>query len=62
MLLELAEVRQRDTFSCGSAVFACVTEYWEGRGRKFRSHPHYGTHPSTRPGITFWPARWTCRR
>lgn len=44
-ILDLPVVLQRDEFSCGAAVFACVTRYWEGRGRKIKSHPHYGTHP-----------------
>ncbi len=44
-LLDLPVCRQTDAFSCGSAVFRCVTLYWEGRGRRMKSHPHYGTHP-----------------
>lgn len=44
-LLDLPIVRQRDAHSCGAAVFRCVTQYWEGRGRRIKSHPHYGTHP-----------------
>lgn len=44
-LLDLPVVLQRDAHSCGAAVFACVTRYWEGKGRRLKSHPHYGTHP-----------------
>lgn len=44
-LLDLPVVKQHDDFSCGAAVFASFTRYWEGRGRKLKSHPHYGTHP-----------------
>jgi len=44
-LLDLPAVLQRDDHSCGAAVFACVTRYWEGRGRKLKSHPVHGTPP-----------------
>jgi ABC-type bacteriocin/lantibiotic exporter with double-glycine peptidase domain len=42
-LIALPTVLQRDEHSCGAAVFACVTGYWEGRGRRLRSHPIHGT-------------------
>jgi predicted double-glycine peptidase len=44
-LIDLPVRLQSDNFSCGAAVFRCVTAYWEGRGRRMKSHPHYGTHP-----------------
>lgn len=43
--IDLPVVKQRDAHSCGAAVFKCVTAYWEGKGRRIVSHPHYGTHP-----------------
>jgi len=45
MPLELTECRQRDDFSCGSAVYTCVTRYWEGRGRRLKADPLHGTPP-----------------
>lgn len=44
-LLDLPDTRQRAEFDCGAAVFACVTRYWEGRGRRLKSHPLHGTPP-----------------
>jgi ABC-type bacteriocin/lantibiotic exporter with double-glycine peptidase domain len=44
-LIDLPDVRQRADHDCGAAVFACVTRYWEGRGRKIKSHPIHGTPP-----------------
>lgn len=42
-ILDLPDVRQRADYDCGAAAFACVTRYWEGRGRKIKSHPINGT-------------------
>jgi predicted double-glycine peptidase len=44
-LLDLPITHQRADHDCGAAVYACVTAYWEGRGRRIKSHPIHGTPP-----------------
>ena len=44
-LLELPVVLQRTEHSCGSAVFACVTHYWELKRRRIKADPWNGKHP-----------------
>jgi predicted double-glycine peptidase len=44
-LLDLPVVLQRTDHSCGAAVFACVTHYWELKKRRIKADPWNGKHP-----------------
>ncbi len=44
-MLELPDVRQRDEFSCGSAVYRCVVEFLLGSSKRIPADPHDGVHP-----------------
>lgn len=44
-LLDTPLVLQKQEHDCGSAVFKCITSYWEGKGRRHKSDVLYGTHP-----------------
>jgi ABC-type bacteriocin/lantibiotic exporter with double-glycine peptidase domain len=44
-LIDVPERRQRAEFDCGAAVYACITAYWEGRGRRLKADPLHGTPP-----------------
>lgn len=46
-VLSLPPKLQTGDADCGSSAFACVTQYWEGRGRTHKSDVIYGTHPFT---------------
>lgn len=46
-LIDLPEVKQRGEHDCGSAVFRCITAYWEGKGRRHKADALYGTHPDS---------------
>lgn len=44
-LLDLPVVLQRTAYTCGAAVFACVTHYWELKKRRIKADPWNGKHP-----------------
>lgn len=43
--LELPVVLQRTDHTCGAAVFACVTHYWELKKRRVKADSWNGKHP-----------------